>query len=280
MTGVLASGANLPGLGRVIVWFNDPQNWQGPFGLATRIREHLIYAAIILILAIVIALPLGLLVGHTGRGVVFVVGIANGLRAIPTLGFVIFLYIWLSSSIRTTFAIPWVVDRGALASFVAVLIVLVLLALPPILTSTYAGVQNVDPAARDAAKGMGMTGAQVVRKVELPCALPLIMSGIRSATLQVMATVTVAAYLPFLGGLGRFIKDGAGAIYDLQAGYPAMVAAGITVALLAVIVDGLLNLVQRFLVSPGLTGRVRTEKPGSSGDPTLDAPAEAELIAA
>lgn len=277
---MLASGANLPGLGRVFVWFNDPQNWWGPFGLATRIREHLIYAAIILVIAIAIALPLGLLVGHTGRGVVLVVGTANGLRAIPTLGFVIFLYIWLSSKITTTFAIPGIVDRGALASFVAVLIVLVLLALPPILTSTYAGVQNVDPAARDAARGMGMTGAQVVRKVELPCALPLIMSGIRSATLQVMATVTVAAYLPFLGGLGRFIKDGAGAIYDLQAGYPAMVAAGLTVAVLAVVVDGLLNLAQRLLVSPGLTGRVASDKSERSVDPTTDAPAEANLIAA
>ncbi len=89
---------------------------------------------------------------------------------------------------------------------------------------------------------MGMTGAQVVRKVELPCALPLIMSGIRSATLQVIATVTVAAYLPFLGGLGRFIKDGAGSLNDTQTGYPAMVAAGITVAVLAVVVDALFNL--------------------------------------
>jgi osmoprotectant transport system permease protein len=95
-----------------------------------------------------------------------------------------------------------------------------------------------------------------------------------------MATVTVAAYLPFLGGLGRFIKDGAGALYDLQAGYPAMVAAGITVAVLAVLVDGLLNLVQRFTVSPGLTGRVKPDKPVATGDPATTAPAEVDLIAA
>ena len=162
-----------------------------------------------MIVAILIALPLGLLIGHTGRGVFLVVGLANGLRAIPTLGFVVLLFIWLSSSITTTFEIPYIVDRGALASFVPMMIVLVLLAMPPILTNTYAGVQNVEPAVRDAARGMGMTGGQIVRKVELPCALPLILSGIRSATLQVIATATVAAYLPFLGGLGRLIKDGA-----------------------------------------------------------------------
>ena len=282
---VLADGAGLPGLSHVVTWFNDPTNWWGPFGLVIRIREHLLYALIILVVAIVIALPLGLIIGHTGRGVFLVVGLANGLRAIPTLGLVIYLYLWLSTKITTTFQVPWLVDRGALASFVSVMIALVLLALPPILTSTYAGVQNVDPAARDAARGMGMTGGQVVRKVELPCALPLIMSGIRSAALQVIATVTVAAYLPFLGGLGRYIKDGAGSLNDTQTGYPAMVAAGITVAVLAVVVDALFNLLQRLIVSPGLTGRAKRDK-GRAGGPSLadvdatDAPAEADLITA
>ncbi|HEY8301404.1 MAG TPA: ABC transporter permease subunit [Jatrophihabitans sp.] len=276
---VLADGAGLPGLSHVITWFNDPSNWWGSSGLLIRIREHLLYALIILLIAIVIALPLGLFVGHTGRGVVVVVGLANGLRAIPTLGLVIYLYLWLSTKITTTFAVPWLVDRGALASFVSVMIALVLLALPPILTSTYAGVQNVDPAARDAASGMGMTGAQVVRKVELPCALPLIMSGIRSAALQVIATVTVAAYLPFLGGLGRYIKDGAGDLNNTQTGYPAMVAAGLTVAILAVVVDALFNLLQRALVSPGLTGRIKRDSRRTTVD-RIDAPAEANLISA
>lgn len=276
MTGYLASAGDLPGLGRVAIWFNDPQNWWGPFGLAVRIREHVIYTAIILLIATAIALPVGLVVGHTGRGVVLVVGLANGLRAVPTLGFVVLMFLLLSSTITTTFSIPWVVERGGLANFIAVMIVLVLLALPPILTSTYAGVQNVDPAARDAARGMGMTGAQIVRKVEFPCALPLIMSGIRSASLQVIATVTVAAYLPFLGGLGRFIKDGADVINDLQNGYPAMVAAGITVAVLAVVVDALFNVVQHFVVSPGLSGRSARSRPEPSGDNPQDV-AEAHL---
>lgn len=280
MTGYLASAGDLPGLGRVAIWFNDPENWWGPFGLLTRIREHVIYTAIILVIATAIALPIGLVVGHTGRGVVLIVGLANGLRAIPTLGFVILMFLLLSSTITTTFSIPGVVERGGLANFIAMLIVLVLLALPPILTSTYSGVQNVDPAARDAARGMGMTGAQIVRKVEFPCALPLIMSGLRSASLQVIATVTVAAYLPFLGGLGRFIKDGADVINDLQNGYPAMIAAGITVALLAVVVDALFNVVQHFVVSPGLSGRrsgrSARPRPEPSGDNSERA-AEAHL---
>jgi len=210
-----------------------------------------------------IALPLGLLIGHTGRGVVAVVGLANGLRAVPTLGLVILLSIWVTPTIDYTAAVPGLLQRGALPYFIPVVIVLILLALPPILTATYAGVDNVDPAVRDAARGMGMTGWQVVRKVEVPCALPLILSGIRSATLQVIATVTVASYLPFLGGLGRFIKDGAGQLQDLQNGYPAMVAAGIVVAVLAVLVDGLLNLAQRAVVSPGVSERFsKRHRPG------------------
>ena len=118
-----------------------------------------------------------------------------------------------------------------------------------------------------------MRGAQVVLQVELPCALPLIMSGIRSATLQVIATVTVAAYVPLLGGLGRFIADGANDLPDPQYGYPAMVAGGLVVAVLAVIVDGLLNLLQRFVVSPGVSGRFSTRQaqPGVTTGASMEA---------
>jgi osmoprotectant transport system permease protein len=120
---------------------------------------------------------------------------------------------------------------------------------------------------------MGMTGWQVVRGVEVPCALPLILSGIRSATLQVIATVTVAAYLPFLGGLGRFITDGVQQLTDPQAGYPAMVSAGIVIAVLAVLVDGVLSLVQRFVVSPGVSGRFakRGRRPGVTTEVSVEA---------
>ena len=273
MSAILASGNGLPGLGRVPIWFNDPSNWWGANGLLIRIREHVLYTVIIVLIALLIALPIGLLIGHTGRGVSYVAGVANALRAIPTLGFVLLLYVWLSGEIHSTAAIPLLVPRGGLGPAVAVLIVLVVLAIPPILTNSYAGVQAVDPAARDAAYGMGMTGWQVLRGVEFPCALPLVMSGIRSATLQVIATVTVAAYVPLLGGLGRLIVDGAGNLTSLQYGYPAMVAGGITVAVLALLADGLLNLVQRFVVSPGVSGRFATQRrtPGVTTEISVEA---------
>jgi osmoprotectant transport system permease protein len=253
--GQLTADGSLPGLGRVPIWLNDPQNWWGPDGLLIRIREHLVYTGIAVLLAMLIALPLGLLIGHTGRGVVLVAGLANGLRAVPTLGFVILLVVWLSPKIHFVQQVPGLIPRGGLPYVVPIEIVLTLLAIPPILTNTYAGVQAVDPAVRDAARGMGMRGNQIVRKVEFPNALPLIMSGIRSATLQVIATATVAAYVPFLGGLGRFIIDGDSQLNNLQYGYPAMVSAGIVVALLAVVVDAVLNLVQRLVVSRGVSER-------------------------
>jgi osmoprotectant transport system permease protein len=254
----LAAGSDLPGLDRVPLWLNDPANWWGPDGLLARVREHLTYTAAAVLIALLIALPLGLFVGHTGRGQFLIAGLANGLRAVPTLGFVVFLVVAISPHIHSRGEIPGLVPRGGLPYIVPVLIVLVVLAIPPILSNTYAGVQAVDPAARDAATGMGMRGSQVVWRVELPCALPLIMSGVRSATLQVIATATVAAYVPFLGGLGRFIIDGVQQLTNLQFGYPAMVSAGLVVAVLAVLVDGLLILLERLIVSPGVSGRFDT----------------------
>src|SRR5579875_2731906 len=112
----------LPGLGRVPVWFNDPSNWWGPDGLIARIREHLLYTVIIVLIALLIALPLGLLIGHTGRGVFLLVGAANGLRAVPTLGLVILLSTWLSPKIHSTTEIPYLVDRGALPYFIPAVI--------------------------------------------------------------------------------------------------------------------------------------------------------------
>jgi osmoprotectant transport system permease protein len=246
------SGLNLDGVG---VWLNDPANWWGPTGLLVHIREHVYYTLIAVAIAAMIALPLGLWIGHTGRGVLAVAGLANGLRAVPALGFVVLLVIWLSPKIHATTTIPGLVPAGTFRYFVAVEIVLVVLAIPPILTNTYAGVQNVDPAVRDAAQGMGMTSGQVVRRVEFPIALPLIMSGLRSATLQVIATATVAAYAPFLGGLGRLIIDGTQTLNDRHSGYPAMVSAAIVVAVLAVVADLALIGVERLIVSPGVSER-------------------------
>jgi osmoprotectant transport system permease protein len=247
---VQASGTGFQGVG---TFLTTGSNWWGPDGLLLHMRDHLIYTAIIVVIATLIALPIGLVVGHTGRGNIAIVGVANALRAVPTLGLVVFLYLWLNDKIPVNRHQVLFLQRGAVPAFILVVAALILLAIPPILTNTYAGIQAVDPAARDAARGMGMGGVQALFRVEVPCALPLILSGLRSATLQVLATVTVAAYLPALGGLGRFIADGAQE--NIDQGYPQMVGAGLLVAALAVVIDTLLGLVQRLVVSPGVSGR-------------------------
>ncbi|MDX6255555.1 MAG: osmoprotectant transport system permease protein [Frankiales bacterium] len=257
MTGteVLAGGSGLPSLRYVPTWLGDSANWSGINGVPTLVRQQLTYTALAVVIALVIALPLGLWIGHTGRGVAAIGGVANAVRAVPVLGLLLFLVVWLSPKIHHTAAVTGLVQRGGFPYFVPLVIVLVVLAIPPILTNSYAGVQNVDPEVRDAARGMGMTGWQVVQRVEFPCALPLIMSGLRSATLQVLATATIAAYVPLLGGLGSLIYIGDQSITDPHTGYPVMVAAGLLVAILAVLVDVALVAVQTLIVSPGLSGR-------------------------
>ncbi len=230
-------------INQVLQWLTDSAHWSGQDGVPTRLLEHLQYCAIALLIAVVIALPIGLLIGHTGKGTGVVAGIANSLRALPTIGLLIFFVVLLS---------PHIQGKGDAAYLIPAEIVLVLLAIPSILSNTYAGVQNVDPAARDAAAGMGMTGSQVLFRIELPCALPLILSGFRSAALQVVATATIAAYVS-LGGLGRFVFDG-----QAQQDYPQMASGALLVAALAVIVDLVLAGVQRGVVSRGLSGRYRT----------------------
>jgi len=209
-------------------WLFDPANWTGSGGIPARLVEHLGYVALAMIIALVIALPVGAWVGHTGRGGFLVVGSANALRALPTLGVLILLV--------TPFGL----------SIIGPLIALVVLAVPPLLAGTYAGVRNVDPAVVDAASGMGMRGGEVLWRVELPNALPLIIGGVRSAVLQVISTATIAAYVG-LGGLGRYIFDGLA-----QRDFPQMIGGSLLVALLAIVVDLLLVALQKIIVSPGL----------------------------
>ena len=209
-------------------WLFDPAHWTGSGGIPARLVEHLGYVALAMIIALVIALPVGAWVGHTGRGGFLVVGSANALRALPTLGVLILLV--------TPFGL----------SIIGPLIALVVLAVPPLLAGTYAGVRNVDPAVVDAARGMGMRGGEVLWRVELPNALPLIIGGVRSAVLQVISTATIAAYVG-LGGLGRYIFDGLA-----QRDFPQMIGGSLLVALLAIVVDLLLVALQKVVVSPGL----------------------------
>jgi osmoprotectant transport system permease protein len=221
-------------------WLSDPAHWRGPDGVPIHLKEHLQYSLIALLIAAAIALPLGLLIGHTGRGSFIVVAIANSFRALPTVGLLTFFVILISPHIHSTGIATYLIPSE---------IVLVLLAIPSMLTNTYAGISAVDPAVRDAARGMGMRGGQTLWRVELPNALPLIFSGIRSSFLQVIATATVTAYVS-LGGLGRYLIDGLA-----QQDYPQMASGAVLVALLALLIDLALAVVQRYAVSRGVTGR-------------------------
>jgi osmoprotectant transport system permease protein len=225
-------------INRIIAWLADVTHWQGGDGILRRIVEHMEYSVAALVIAALIAIPLGLYIGHTGRGRFLVVNAVGAARAIPSLGLLYLAFFWLAPRLS-----------GEIAFLAPAGLVLVVLAIPPILSGAYAGVEGVEPAARDAAVGMGMRGTEVMRHVELPCALPLILSGIRSAMLQVIATATIAAVLG-LGGLGRFLIDGL-ASQD----FPQTASGAIIVAVLALAVDMVLALVQRSVVSPGLTGR-------------------------
>lgn len=230
-------------IGSILEWLTSADAWSGADGILARLLEHVGYTLLVLVIAAAIAIPVGLWIGHSGRGR-WLVTAANALRAVPTLGLLFALTLVLLPRLP-----------GDAAFLVPSVIVLVLLAIPAILSGTYAGVEAVDPAARDAARGIGMTGSQVLWKVELPIALPLLLSGLRAAVLQVVATATVAAYVG-LGGLGRFLIDGL-ATQDY-----AMTAGGaILVALLALALDAPFALLGRVVVSPGLTGRTRSLRP-------------------
>jgi osmoprotectant transport system permease protein len=216
----------------------DPANWSGSGGIPVLIGQHIVYTLVSLLIAGAIGVPAGLYVGHTGRGVVVIAGFANALRALPTLGLIVLLVMIVAPLIASD-----------LAFVVPSIIVLVLLAIPPIMTNTYAGIRAVDAAAVDAAVGMGYRPLKVLFSVQVPCALPLIISGFRGATLQVISTATIAAYVS-LGGLGRLIIDG-----RAQNDYDKMLVGALLVAALALVVDLLLGVASRVLVSPGLDRR-------------------------
>lgn len=222
----------------MIDYLLDPNNWAGSGGIPVLVGQHLVYTAVALLIAGAIGVPAGLYVGHTGRGVVVIAGFANALRALPTLGLIVLLVMVVAPLIASD-----------LAFVIPSIIVLVLLAIPPIMTNTYAGIRAVDAAAVDAAVGMGYRPLRVLFSVQVPCALPLIISGFRGATLQVISTATIAAYVS-LGGLGRLIIDG-----RAQNDYDKMLVGALLVAILALVVDLLLGLAARIFVSPGLDRR-------------------------
>jgi len=223
-------------LSDVAAFLTDSASWDpsSPDSITTRLVQHLEYTALALAIAAVVAIPVGLYIGHTGRFAFLAINAGNAGRALPTLGLLSLAVI--------------VVGIG----LVPVIVALVVLAVPPLLTATYAGLRSVDPATVDAARGQGMRERQVLLRTEVPMAMPILMSGVRNATLQVVATATVAAYVA-LGGFGRFLVDGL-AVRE----YAQVVAGAVLVAALAIVLDLLLAGVQRLVVSPGVSGRALT----------------------
>ena len=212
----------------LVAWFLDPTNWQGPSGVPARILEHVWYSLIAIVVSIAVALPIGIFIGHTGRGGAVVINVLNSARAVPTFGIIL-----LTVLVAGIGLLPVVVALVALAS-------------PPIVTNTYAGIRSVDPKIREAAEGMGMVGWQVIRRVEIPVALPIIMAGIRTSAVQIVATATFAAIVG-LGGLGRYIIDGL-AQQDLT----QVLAGAILVAALSLLTEFSLSRLQSTVVSDGL----------------------------
>lgn len=212
-------------------WLSTAQHWHGPDGIPERVLQHLGYTGISLLVAAVIAIPFGVAIGHTGRGAAAVVNVANAWRAIPTLGLLVIAVVLLGFS-----PLAW-------------LIPLVVLAIPPILVNTYEGVAGVDPGLKDAARGMGMSSWQQVLKLDIPLALPLIILGLRTGAIFIVATATIAAYIG-LGGLGRYIIDGLATL-----NYGEVAAGALLVVLLAIAVQVAFVGVRRLVVPPGLRGQ-------------------------
>ncbi|MEO7586647.1 MAG: ABC transporter permease subunit [Arachnia sp.] len=214
-------------------WLLDPVNWAGANGIPTRVLEHLWYCLLALVLALVIAVPAGLYIGHTGRGRAVAIGLTGALRALPSLGLLTLLAVTMSLGLRL--------------AIVPSTIVLAILAIPPLLAAAYSGVEAVDPEIVDGARATGLNEWQIVGRVEVPLAAPLLVGGLRSAVLQVIATATLSAFLG-LGGLGRYILDG-----QAVADYTRMLGGAILVIALALIIDGAILLLRRWLVPSGVS---------------------------
>lgn len=221
-------------------WFFTLSHWYGDDGILPLLAQHIGYSAVAL--AIAIAFPVGCYTGHTGKGEALLIGTTNALRSLPSFGLIILLVILMAGYFESD-----------MAFILPCIIVLVVLALPPIALGVHAGIRSVDPSVHDAAKGIGLTPFQVLTQVELPCATPLILSGIRSATLQIISTATIAAYVS-LGGLGRLIIDGRAANDFAQ-----MTAGAVLVAVLALLVDVFFSLSVKYVVSHGISRRIKTQ---------------------
>jgi osmoprotectant transport system permease protein len=224
-----------------IAWLADAGNWTGPAGIPTRLAEHLALSGASLVIAMAVAIPVGLWIGHTGRLASFAINLSNLGRALPSLA-VIGLVLPITAAI----------DPQLGFRVYPTLFAMIVLAIPPILVNTREGIAGVDPELVEAARAMGMRERQVVRRVELPLALPAILVGLRSAAVQVVATATLGAIFGS-GGLGRYLVEGIAQRDD------GMTYGGVVlVAALALAVEGAFVLLQRLIRSPGLARMDRT----------------------
>jgi osmoprotectant transport system permease protein len=217
--------------GEVVRWFTTASHWQGEAGALHRLTQHVGMSASSLAVAAVLALPLGIWLGHTGRGGAVALNVSNIGRALPSFAILV-----LAAQL---------VGIGWEPAFVA----LVALGAPPMLTNAYIGMRDVDADVRESARGMGMTGVQSLWRVELPVALPLVMTGVRTAAVQVVATAALAA-LVASGGLGRFIVDGLS-----QRDFVQVFAGALLVAMLSILTELILAVVQRLVVPRALRER-------------------------
>ncbi len=218
-------------LADVVRWFAEGGHWTGNAGIVHRLVEHVVMSGASLAAAAALALPLGIWLGHTGRGAAIAVNLSNVGRAIPSFAILV-----LAAQVV---GIGW---KPAFAALVA-------LGVPPMVTNAYVGVREVDPEVREAARGLGMTGLQSLWRVELPNSLPTLMAGVRTAAVQVVATATLAALVAW-GGLGRFVVDGLG-----QRDFVQLFAGAVLVAVLSILTELALAGMQRVIVSEGLQRR-------------------------
>jgi osmoprotectant transport system permease protein len=220
-------------IGNLIHWLTDPANWQGAHGIPVRVLEHIELSGLSVLVALLIALPVALYFGHTGRAGFIAINVANIGRAIPSLALL-------------AFGLVIAISLGLGLGFWPTVFALVPLAIPPILTNAYVAIREVDRDVVDAARGMGQSEGQILRSIEIPLGLPLILAGVRTAAVNVVATATLGALVAG-GALGRFIVDG----LALRQ-YDQLMAGALLVALLAVATELSFGALERATVAPGM----------------------------
>ena len=226
-------------LSQTIAWLTDPVNWSGPNGIPTRMAEHVAISGVSLVIALAIALPIGLWIGHTGRHTTFAVNSANLWRALPSL-----------AVIAIVLPITARLDPEAGFKIYPTVVAMVILAVPPILVNAYSGLAGVDRDILEAGRGQGMNEREILQGVELPLSVAVIATGVRSAAIQVIATATLGAVFGF-GGLGRYLVDGMAQIS--QGGIGQIFGGVVLVAGLVITTEIAFALLQRRLTPRGLT---------------------------